>query len=254
MGQSLNIARSIEYRLWQILFQAGWVVSAKGVALTSNDRVTYSAPAIKFLWVFFDSSGKNAATDHITVYQDGVMVPADQYVVNFDKRQIVFAAPTTGKITADIAYFAATIREGYPEPRTLDLLTLDDLPVIAYELHGQNPRPFAIGDGRRDRHYRVTIDLLARDKTQKKILSDDLVEKLVRVGLLDVTTTWVLTSAGTVDPGFDYDSQFRIWLRVEDLGSNAIQPRIEGTLGGTGGGADKENHRVMITLVVKNVS
>jgi len=252
LGQSLNIARSIEYRIWQILFQAGWKVQVKGVAMTSGDRITYTpppSPASKFMWVFLDSSGKNASTEHVTVYKDGEVVPADQYVVNFDKRQVAFSVPITGKITADITYFAATVREGYPEPRTLDLLTLEDLPIIAYELHGQDPRPFAIGDGRRDRHYRITIDLLAKDKTQKKILSDDLVERLARIGLLDAKATWVLTAAGTADVSFDYDSQFRTWLRVADLGSNAILPRSGG-----GGGGDKENHRVLITLTVKNVS
>lgn len=248
MAQTLNIAHSLEYRLWQILFQAGWKVPATGVNLVpvAGAEHTYAVPEIRFRWVFLDSSGKNTSNEHVKVYRNGDLVPSDQYSVDFEHGQIIFASPIAGTLTADITYFAATVREGYPDPDELNLLTMSDLPIIAYAIEAQDARPFAIGDGRRDRWYNVTVDLLTTDKTQTKLLTDDLMDRLPHVGLLDTSAQWVLTPIGTANVAFNFDDQLSIYLRVDDLRSITLKPRL--------GGSDKERNRALVTCTIKNVS
>ena len=239
---------SLEYRLWQLLYQDGWSYSEEAVAL---DPVTsQGTPANtygytnSYPWVFWNAAVKNPSREHITVYRNGVPLSPTSYDVDFINGKIRFKSTVTGNITADISHFTGHVIEGYPDEDTLKML---DLPIIAYDVEGKKGRPFMIGGSNREYTFPIAIDILAQDKGQVKDLMDSVVNMLLQVPYLDMEGAWLLTKDGDVDSNFNFDLQFQKYLNLgRDPNGSLLKPRT--------GGSDKEKFRALVESEVKIIS
>ena len=245
-----NTSLSVEYRLWQILVQAGWTLFVEGEALVPVDpqATTFQHPDIKQPWVFLDTSGKKATRNRVDVYVDGTLANRDDYTIDFLAGTVAFNTAPQGAVTVDFNYFVANVVENYPEgddPVVAQTLEKWHLPAIAYGLTGFRGNAFAIGSTALDRVYPLTIDVLCSDDGQKKDLADDLVRYLQVIPLIDFSAHWALTASNEADSIFNPTTQALGFLRVGDLNVAWPNPRK--------GGSDKEKHRVLITATLKNV-
>jgi hypothetical protein len=250
MTSARNTSLSIEYRLWQILAQAGWFTSVTGELLVADptNPLAFGSADIKQPWVFLDADAKNASRDRVNVYLDGTLVNPMSYKINFLTGQVIFPSAPTGAVTADFDYFVAGVIENFEEgddqvvAKILEVITL---PVVAYGLSGFSGTGFAIGSTALDRSYPLTIDALCQDDGQKKDLGDDLVRYLACIPMIDFTTHSPLNADRDVDTEFDFDGQKLGYLRPSGFGLSFPNPRK--------GGSDKEKHRALVTVNVKNV-
>ena len=238
-----NVSMSLQYRLWQLMYQWGWYYSdeAAPLASVSGDGVppySYSYSIDNgYPWVFWDANTKNPSLAHITVYRNGVPVSPAIYAVDFAQGRISFKSQVTGAISADVSHFTFHLTEGYPDKDRLEML---DLPIIAYEVEGKRGSPFAIGTVARDWSFPVTIDILAQDDGQRKDLLDSITYGLLRMPFFDMAGAWLLTPQGDINTSFNADIQRQGILRVaRDPDGRMLPPRQ--------GGSDKERWRAMVT-------
>lgn len=242
-----NISLSIEFRIWQILRQMGWhsqktnwplvKVTEEGVAAETYGKVNGNP------WVFINPS-LMPEENNIVIKANGVVVPRNQYSIDFRKGRITFNSPKTEPITANVLVSVVNVRKGYPDDEWLDK---SDLPVVAYSIEGFSGDPIGIGTALQDRHKFITVDILARNDGELMDLSDDLARHLARIDMLNLGAHNVLTDQGGLDLQFNYADQVVETLRQgqKPVGSN-IPPRVNGHA--------KEKWRALITLQVDRVS
>lgn len=242
-ARTRQLQDSIEYRLSQILFQQGWVISQENLSLVAvaGEADTYTITST-LPWVFFDVAGKNTSDANVRVYRDGAMLPNSDYEVDYRLRRIIILSPAPGSLTADITTLACHLWRGYPTEEELELL---DLPVVAFTVDDQSTQPFAIGTSLRHRIHPLQVDLLAANDTQQVDLADDIVDFLIRTGLIDTSISSPLQDNGRRNEQFDFDAAFVCWIQVAGLRGKRVAPRQNGS--------EKERFRSLITADLRIV-
>lgn len=243
-----NLTLSLEYRFYQIMVQAGWTLSVTGVPLVAVKGAgvpanTYAAKDITMPWCFFDGDQKNTNRVGIRIYAGTRIVDQANYTLNFRDGQVSFKTMPTGTLTADLSYFVARVREGYPEEEEL---TNADLPIVAFNVEGQQASPFAVGSAADLLTYPLEVTLFCTDDGQRKDLADDILEGLKAVPLLDMADTPFLTDTGDANLDFNCARQRLGFANVFNRLSRLLHPRV--------GGLDKERYRALVTANIKNVS
>jgi len=245
-----NSFLSVEYRLWQVLVQANWVITETGVPLTAvaGASGTYTSLDIPFPWCFLDSNGLNPTRDRVKIYENAALVDPADYTLDFRNRTVTFKVPPTGTVTADLDYFACSVIENFEEEQdqvNSVPMKIARMPLIAYGLSGMTGIPFAIGTTAIDRNYTLIINASCINDGQKKDLADDLVTRLMAIPLLDFSAGEFLTSTGEANLGFDATEQQVSHFRVSAIRCSFPDPHR--------GGSDSQKHRLVFSATLKNV-
>lgn len=248
MYSTRDLTLSIEYRIYQLMAQRGWVFSETAVAMTAitGDNIpanSYTAASIMQPWYFFDNSILNTSRSKVVIYRNGTVLNPTAYTVDFRHGRISFPAHASGTITADITHFAAEVREGYPQDEELSMATL---PIAAFNIEGKQPKPFAVGSATDLNTYPLTIDLLCENDGQRKDLADDILDGIRAIPLLEMAGHSFLLPNNDINPDFNYTSQMLGFANVFGRNARTLEPRT--------GGLDKERFRSMLTASVKSIS
>ena len=231
-----DISMSIEYRLWQLMYNAGWYVSVNAAPLVADTRT--GAPANSYCiqdtgfglkpWVFFDANTVNSRPDHITIYSNGNPANPGTYSLDFLNGRVSFNNPTTATISADLYFFPFNVRKGYPkETAATQLLQQSELPIIAYETTGFGGPPCDLRSTARDNRIPLTVYLMCRNDGERMDMGHDISRGLTTVQIFDMRSQWILTPTGNNNLNFNAGVQTQGWLRVgRDPEYRAINPVV----------------------------
>jgi hypothetical protein len=242
-----NLGASVEYRLWQLLYEEGWYVCEENVALTPLKAEGDVPPRSfaghrQFPWVWWSSSGQNPSRQHITVYSNGVPVSPSAYTVNFPKGYISFHASTTGTITADYSHYTVNVIESDVDGEpSANILEMKDLPLVAYDCGTMRNRPWAVGTVGRESTYPVNCYVYGRTKGERDDLTHSIVSRAISFQLLDASGAWLWNDKGDVNSNFNFGLQSQGFFRMgRDPSGTKMKQRANGS--------DKERFRSVVTF------
>jgi len=230
MASSLrDISMSIEYRLWQIMCQGGWMIDNDYCDLVPDVRA--DAPPNSFClsfdmggpdpvegggypWVFWDANAINTNHDNQTIYYNGQVANTSNYSIDFLNGRVSFTTPIQGTITGDINYFPFHLMEGYPHRTTATIIMDRSLPIIAFTVNGMGGPACDLRSAACDYRIPLSIYIMAQNDGWRKDVCDSLVKGLRRMPYFDISSCWMLTAAGDSNLNFNAALQLNNYLRV----------------------------------------
>jgi len=252
-----NVAASLDYHVWRLLYLQGWYVSVENSPLVPTTDPT--APPNSFCvasaplpWVWWDADTATMPSyDHIAVYGNpnssnpqGVAQSPGNYVVNFKQGWLTFMGAAPASPNMDVSYFSFHVKEGYLDEATF---LEADLPMLAVTAEGRDTKPFAIGFPNDINTYPVTVDVAAINKGQQQDMVDTLVIGMRNILLFDMTGASMFGPNGDINPNFNAAVQQSVTFSQLTHPSARILPRQRG-------GTDKEWFRALISLELKIVA